>query len=139
MAGLAAAGSLSAASGAQARSLTVKDEGYVHLVHSSGSLLIDEGNAKGTLPGRLNVHFSYNGDPSVSAQITIYSHAGTIHAHATAKLSNPSSTAPSFKGALAITSGSGRYSHAHGSGTLYGVFYRRSYAITVQTDGTLRY
>jgi hypothetical protein len=139
---LAAAVQPSQAPAAHARaaaSTSVKDEGKLHLVKSSGSTLYDEGLAHGTLPGKAKIRFVYDGNPQVSAQITIYAHAGTIVAHGSARLSNPNSSAPSFKGTLTISSGSGRYAHARGSGKLYGVFYRRSYAITVQTEGTLRY
>ena len=139
---LTAGQSASSASPPRARAahtVSVKDEGHLHLVHSSGSALFDEGSAHGTIPGTVKVRFTYDGNPSVSAQITIYGHAGTIQAHGNARLSNPTSSAPSFKGSLAIISGSGRYAHAHGSGQLYGVFYRRSYALVVQTEGTLHY
>jgi hypothetical protein len=117
----------------------IKDEGRLRLVKSSGSQLIDEGPASGTIPGKVRIVFAYNGDPTVSAQITIYGHGGTLQAHATGHLSSPTSASPSFKGTLTITGGDGRYAHAHGAGQLYGVFYRRSYAITVQTEGTLHY
>jgi hypothetical protein len=119
--------------------VTVKDESYVRLVKSSGSVLIDEGSAHGTIPGKVKVRFVYNGNPTVSAQITIYGHMGSIQARGSARLSSPTSSSPSFKGTLTISGGSGRYLHAHGGGTLYGVFYRRSYAITVQTEGALQY
>jgi len=122
-----------------ARSLSVKDEGYLRLVKSSGSLLIDEGQAHGTIPGTVRIHFVYDGNPSVSAQITIEGRAGSLQAHASGRLSNPSSASPSFAGTLTISGGSGGYAHASGSGHLYGVFYRRSYAMKVQTEGTLRY
>ncbi|HEX3692649.1 MAG TPA: hypothetical protein VHU13_04840 [Solirubrobacteraceae bacterium] len=122
-----------------AASASVKDEGKLHLVKSSGSTLYDEGSAHGSLPGTVKIRFLYDGNPQVSAQITIYAHGGSIVAHGSARLSSPSSSAPSFKGTIAISAGSGRYAHAHGFGRLYGVFYRRSYAITVQTEGTLHY
>jgi hypothetical protein len=122
-----------------AHSVSVKDEGRMKLVKASGSVLTDEGPATGTVPGRVRVRFVYNGDPSVSAQITIYGHAGTILAHGSGRLSNPTSSSPSFKGTLTISGGSGRYASARGGGEMFGVFYRRSYAITVQTRGVLHY
>jgi len=122
-----------------AGSIHVSDEGKLHLVKSSGSTLIDEGHANGTIPGTVKIHFTYNGNPTVSAQITIYSHDGAINASGSGQLSNPNSPVPSFKGSLRISGGSGHYSHAHGNGDFYGLFYRRSYAITVQTQGTLDY
>jgi hypothetical protein len=122
-----------------AGSVAVKDEGRLHLVKSSGSVLIDEGSAHGTLPGRLRIRFVYDGEPDVSATITIYAHAGEVSARGSARLSSPTSASPSFKGTLTITGGSGRYAHARGSGSLYGVFYRRSYALVAQTEGTLHY
>jgi hypothetical protein len=119
--------------------LSVKDEGRLRLLKSSGSLLIDEGPATGTIPGKVRVRFTYNGAPLVTAHITIYGHSGTIEAHGTGRLSSPTSSSPSFSGMLTIDGGSRRYAHAHGSGNFYGVFYRRTYAMTVQTRGTLRY
>ena len=139
---LALAPSASASAPARARSArtaSVKDEGRLHLVKSSGSLLIDEGTASGSIPGTTVVRFTYNGSPSVTAQITIRGHYGTIQARGAGQLSSPTSPSPSFRGTLTITGGSGRYARIHGSGRLYGVFYRRSYAMVVQTEGTLHY
>jgi hypothetical protein len=128
-----------AATAGAARSLAVKDEGRLRLVRSSGSRLIDEGPATGTFPGTVRIVFVYDGNPRVSAQITIYGRSGSIQASATGNLSSPTNPRPSFRGTLAITGGGGRYAHAHGGGQMYGVFYRRSYALVVQTQGTLRY
>jgi hypothetical protein len=119
--------------------LNVRDEGRLHLVSSSGSRLIDEGPVSGTIPGRVRVRFAFNGGSTVSAQFTIYSHYGSISGQGQAKVSNPASPTPSFRGALSITGGSGRYARAHGSGELFGVFYRRTFALTVQAIGKLRY
>lgn len=120
-----------------ARVLYVKDEGRLHLAHSSGSQLIDEGRASGTLPGTARIVFVYDGAPTVEAQITIRGAGGAVRARGSGHLSSPTSPSPSFHGTLTIVGGTGRYAHAHGGGQLYGVFYRRSYAIVVQAQGTL--
>ncbi|HTR72279.1 MAG TPA: hypothetical protein VMG80_01680 [Solirubrobacteraceae bacterium] len=132
--GLATTGSAVAA-----RVLNVKDEGRLRLLTSYGSELIDEGPATGTVPGRVKVDFLYNGDPSVSARFEIYGRGGTIGGRANARLSNPTSPVPSFRGAFTITGGSGRYAHVSGRGELFGVFYRRGYGLVVQTVGRLSY
>jgi len=139
LAGIGTSGATGQVVARAAHSVSVKDEGRLKLVKASGSVLTDEGPATGTVPGRVRVRFIYNGDPSVSAQITIYGYAGTILAHGSGRLSNPTSSSPSFKGTLAISGGSGRYASARGGGEMFGVFYRRSYAITVQTRGVLHY
>jgi hypothetical protein len=128
-----------AATSQAAKTVIVKDEGRLRLVKSSGSLLIDEGPASGSLPGHVRVRFVYNGEPTVSAQITISGRDGSLNAHGVGRLSSLTSPSPSFSGTLTISGASGRYAGAHGSGQLYGVFYRRTYAMTVQTRGTLHY
>lgn len=122
-----------------ARVLSIRDEGRLHFIKSSGSTIIDEGKASGTFPGLVKVRFSYDGEPIVAARFTIYGHRGSISAQGTARLSNPTSPSPSFHGTMTITGGTGRYAHIHGGGELYGVYYRRSYALTVQAISNLRY
>ena len=123
----------------ETRTLQVKDEGYLRLVKSSGSVLFDEGAVHGTIPGKVKVRFVYNGAPQVSSTLSIYGHGGTINARASGRLSSPTNPSPSFSWTLTITGGSGRYAHASGTGKLYGVFFRRSYAMIVQTRGSVRY
>jgi hypothetical protein len=122
-----------------ARTVRVHDEGHLHFSSSSGSQLIDEGSASGTLPGKVRLRFTYDGSPIVSAQFTVRGAGWSIRARARGRLSNPTSPSPSFRGSLTITGGSGRYAHARGSGELFGVFNRRSYGLTVQAIGKLTY
>jgi hypothetical protein len=129
----------SAARAHAARAIGIRDEGQLRFISSSGSQLFDEGSASGSMPGKVRVRFIYNGDPEVTAQFTIDSRYGSISGHAQGRLSNPTSTDPSFRGSLAITAGSGRYAHAYGSGELFGVFYRRNYNLSVQAIATLHY
>jgi hypothetical protein len=135
----AAAASLVGAGPAQARMLSVREEGKLGYVKSSGSQVIDEGPMRGTLPGFGRVHFTYTGSASVSASFTISGHGWLVSGRATGRLSNPNSYIPSFRGKLTLTSGTGRYAHASGSGELFGVFNRHNYALTVQAIGKLDY
>lgn len=137
--GLAACAVALAASAAWGRTMSVRDEGSLRFKSSSGSQLIDEGHANGTLPGWVKVSFTYDGNPTVYARFTIYARGGTINGHATGRLSNATSSSPSFRGSLSITGGGGRFARASGSGQLFGVFYRRSYGLTVQAISGLRY
>lgn len=132
---------VAAAPASASRTLYVHDESRLHYVGSSGSLLREEGSATGTLPGKVLVHFVYTGASlTVTAQFTIAGSGWSLTGHGTGTLSNPNSTAPSFRGPMSITGGTGRYAHAHASGELFGVFYRRAhYALTVQTLGELHY
>jgi hypothetical protein len=141
--GNATAGARSAEAGARGapagRALDIREEGRLRFINSYGSELIDEGAATGTLPGKLRVHFLYDGSPEVTAQFTISTGSGSISGRASARLADPTSPAPSFRGTFKTTGGSGRYAHVSGTGELSGVFTRRGYALAVQTIGRLRY
>jgi hypothetical protein len=119
--------------------LNVRDEGHLRYVRSSGELIVDEGPIGGTLRGSTRVRFRYDGSPNVGARFVIYASGWSLGGYASGRLNNPASPNPSFRGALTLTSGSGRYAHAHGSGELFGVFNRRSYGLIVQAIGKLHY
>jgi hypothetical protein len=119
--------------------MAVREEGRLHYLTDDATLIVDEGPVSGTIPGRARVYFTYNGSPTVSARFTIHAVAGSLKGSARCRLSNPNSPTPSFRGALAITGGSGRYAHARGSGELFGIFHRRGYSLVMQAIGRLRY
>lgn len=122
-----------------ARVLGVRDEGRLRLVKSSGSELFEEGPARGTIAATVRLSFVYDGGPSATARVTIYTPRGSIRGTATARVGNAASQTPSFRGSLSISGGSGGYRNASGRGELFGVFYRSSYGMVVQAIGTLRY
>jgi hypothetical protein len=124
---------------AHARTLDVRASGYLRFVTSSGSTVFDAGRVRGTLPGYGRARFLYNGSPTVTASFTISGTGWSLRGYARCRLSNPNSRTPSFRGSLTLTGGSGRYARAHGSGELFGVFYRRSYALSVQAIARLAY
>lgn len=117
-----------------AQALKATDTAHLHYVSASGSLLFEEGHASGTLPGRMRVRFSVGA--SISGSFTIYAGGGTISGHGTARL-HGSGVSESFAGSLVVGGGGGRYARAHGRAQLYGTFNRDSYALVVQTVGTL--
>jgi hypothetical protein len=123
-----------------ASALDVTDTAHLRFLRESGSQLIDEGAATGTLPGTVRV--SFNVGATVAATFTISTHDGAIIGHGTGTLhKNPSRSDVyvSFAGKMTVTHGTGHYTHAHGTGGFYGVIDRHDYAVTIQTTGTLSY
>jgi hypothetical protein len=123
-----------------ARQLNVTDTAHLHYVKESGSQIIDEGTAMGTLLGTVRV--SFNVGVTVEAAFTIYAHGGSIIGHGSGELHTNKSKSDvyvSFGGTMAVAHGTGRYAHAHGTGGFYGVIDRSNYAVTIQTTGTLSY
>ncbi len=112
------------------------DTAKLHYIKHSGSQLLEEGTAQGTLPGKMRAHCNLGA--TFIASFTIYTNRGNINGHGTA---TPHDTGlyESFAGTLIVTGGTGLYTHAHGHAGLYGTFDRRTYALTVQTTGSLSY
>jgi hypothetical protein len=126
--------------GKTARVLLVKDTAGLHTANpnSTSSALVEEGRAIGTLPGTVRARLAV-GVSVVSVRFTISLHGGSISGQATAKLNPGKGEYASFKGALSVTGGSGRYAHAVGSGQVYGTLNHYNYAARVQVIGQLRY
>lgn len=142
-----AAGSLLAASTAHAgtaprrrahaaQALRATDTAHLRYVSASGSLLYETGRASGRLPGSMHVRMRVSS--TFTGSFTIYTSNGSISGHGSAR-PHGSGVYESFAGTLLVTGGSGRYRHAHGRAGLYGTFNRNTYALVVQTTGTLYY
>jgi hypothetical protein len=119
-----------------ARSLNATDTAKLHYIKHTGSQLIEEGTAQGTLPGTMHARASLG--TTFTASFTINTHDGTITGHGTAT-PHGSGLTENFAGTLIVTGGTGRYAHAHGHGGLTGTFNRRTYAIVIKTTGSLSY
>lgn len=120
-----------------AHTLTADDSARLHLVKSPGSAILEEGQATGTLPGRVAARI--NVGATIIATFTIHPRTGgSITGHGTGTLKGHPAE-PSFGGNFTVTGGTGRYAHAHGHGGLYGTLKRSTLAVTVQTTGTLSY
>jgi hypothetical protein len=103
---------------------------------SEGATLIEEGVAKGKLPGTMRARLSIEG--AFSGTFVLRVSGGTLKGRGTATPSG-SGRYESFHGSLVITGGTGRYSHAHGKAGLYGVYDRNTQGFTVQTTGSISY
>ena len=91
----------------------------------------------GTLPGSVRVRFNIGA--VIIASFVLYPHGGgTLTGHGSGEL-HSSGRYSSFGGTMAVTGGSGHYQHAHGTGGFYGVVNRKTFALVVQTRGTLHY
>ena len=119
-----------------ARTLKATDTAHLRYVSASGSRLLEEGAAGGTLPGKMRASVSVGA--TISGSFTIYAKGGTITGHGQAT-PRGSGVYESFSGTVTVTGGSGRYVHARGHTGLYGTFDRDNYALVIQTTGTLSY
>lgn len=111
---------------------------HLHYVAARGSYLFEEGQASGALAGTVSARVRITAD--ISGSFTFSSRGGSVRGYGSAKL-NESGGYASFGGTLKVLGGTGRYSHASGSGRLYGVYNRRSprLELTIQTTGDLSY
>lgn len=119
-----------------ARALRASDTAHLRYVSASGSLLYEVGHASGRLPGGMRVHMRVSS--TFTGSFTISTRYGSIFGHGSAQ-AHGSGVYESFAGTLLVTGGSGRYRHARGRAGLYGTFDRNTYALVVQTTGTLYY
>jgi hypothetical protein len=119
-----------------AHALKASDTAHLRYLSASGSLLLEEGQTSGTLPGKMRAHVDVGS--TFTGNFTTYTRYGTITGHGKAT-PHGSGRYESFSGTLVVTGGSGRYAHAHGTAGLYGTFDRDNYAFVVQTTGTLLY
>jgi hypothetical protein len=121
----------------EAHTLTAADTAHMHHVTGSGTLIIEEGPATGTIPGRVKAYISVGA--TITANFTIYPRSGgSISGRGSGELKGHPSE-PSFGGTLIVTAGTGRYRHAHGTGGLYGILDRQTLALTVMTTGKFFY
>jgi hypothetical protein len=118
------------------RALKATDTAHLRYVSASGSTLYETGRATGTLPGTMKVHMRIAA--TFSGSFTIYASGGAISGHGTAT-PHGAGVYESFAGSLTVIGGSGRFRHARGTAKLYGTFNRDTYALVIQTVGTLLY
>jgi hypothetical protein len=121
-----------------ARTVDGADVGHLHLVRQrEGEVLYEEGAATGSLPGHMRAELRVE-PTTLSGRCTIFTRNGSITGEGQAT-PHGAGRYQSFRGTLLITKGTGRYKGIHGRAGLYGTFDRRTFALVVQTTGTLSY
>lgn len=120
-----------------ARALRVTDTARMHRVNCSCDEILEEGQAKGAVPGSVRAYVTV-GAPIIFRFTITQRGVGTLTGQGSGKpKGNPAE--PSFSGSMTVTRGTGRYRHAHGTGGFYGTINRSTYAAVIQTTGTLSY
>lgn len=120
-----------------AGTISLSESGRLHLLSRHGFTLSERGAARGTITGTIYVRLTIASTSRVSAEVSIYRSDGSISGYATASY-RKGNTMASFSGSMSVTRGSGRYSHAHGSGLGFsGTIERSNYAVTVSVNGRL--
>lgn len=122
-----------------ARTLNGSDTAHLYFLHltHNGEWLLDEGEADGSLRGRMLAELDPR-PPVFQGTFTIITRSGRISGHGSAD-AHGSGRYESFAGSLTVTSGTGAYARVHGRAGLYGTFDRRTYGLVIQTKGTLTY
>jgi hypothetical protein len=125
-----------AASAFSSRTFSLRENAHLHLTSKHGFTLNEQGVTSGTLTGKIYVHLRIVSTSRVAAEVSIYPRGSSISGYASASYKR-GTEAGSFAGSMSISRGTGRYSHAHGSGLSFtGTIKRSNDAITVYVSGT---
>jgi hypothetical protein len=119
---------------------SINDKSTLHRVRAIGNTLVEEGNAEGTLKGRVNIRIDLEAErASATSRFAMYLSGGNLFGHASGKATTGKEGWESFGGKMWIDHGTGRYAHASGSGKMYGALNRRTYVLVVQVIGRLAF
>ncbi len=118
-----------------ARTLSLNENGSLHLTSKDGFTLNEQGLASGTVKGTIYVHLSIVSSSRVTAELNIYPSGGSITAQGSASY-HREHTSARFSGSISIERGTGSYAHARGSGLSFsGTIQRSNDAVTVHVAG----
>lgn len=119
-----------------ARTLNVSETARLRLISKSGAVLNERGFASGTLPGTVSAQFKVT-VVIITGSVTIYPHDGGSLKIQVVGFPRSAGTNAKFGGTISVIGGTGRYRHAHGTGSFSGTLNRRTSAATVTAHGHL--
>jgi hypothetical protein len=137
VASVRASTSVSAVRARVGRTLRTVEVAHLHRARCACSEVLEEGEAKGSLPGKVRAYVTV-GAPIVFRFTIAVRGGGTLSGEGRGKPKG-NSAEPSFAGTMTVTHGTGRYRHIHGKGGFYGTINRSTFAAVMQTTGTLSY
>jgi phage baseplate assembly protein gpV len=134
---LACAAAAFPASVALAKTVQFTENASLHLTGSSGALLVEAGTARGTYNCAVTARFKINSTSRISGTFTVYPKGGSITGTASGRIVVAGRIAY-YGGTMTISKGSGSFAHVHPTTIgVSGTIDRRTYALTVKTNGTL--
>lgn len=119
-----------------ARTISLNENGRLHLTSKHNFTLNEQGTATGTVTGTIYVHLTAVSSTRVTAEVNIYARGASFSGNGNASYHRGSTTA-SFAGSMSIDRGTGSYAHVHGSGLSFSgtIAESRKDAITVHVSG----
>lgn len=126
-----------AATARAARTFSLSETGRLHLTSHHKFTLNEQGSASGTISGTIYIHLNVVSTNRVTAEVNIYPSGGSLTGYANASY-HPAGAVATFNGTMSVTRGTGRYSHARGSGLSFtGTVQRSNDAVTVHVNGRM--
>jgi hypothetical protein len=126
-----------AATAHAARTFSLSETGHLRLTSHHGFTLNEKGYAYGTISGTIYIHLHVVSTNRVTAEVNIYPSGGSLTGYARASY-HPAGAVATFNGTMAILRGTGRYSHASGSGLSFtGTVQRSNDAVSVRVSGRM--
>jgi hypothetical protein len=126
-----------AATARSSSTISLSETGHLHLTSHHGFTLNEQGSASGTISGTIYIHLNVVSTNRVTAEVSIYPHGGSLTGSASASY-HPSGGVATFSGTMSVVRGTGRYSHAHGSGLSFtGTVQRSNDSVTVHMSGRM--
>jgi hypothetical protein len=132
-----ASGAIGSPTALAARTISLNENGSLHLTSHHGFHLNEQGSASGTIKGTIYIHLDVSSTNHVTAEVNIYPNGGSLTGYGTANYRADGGRA-TFSGTLSISRGSGSYAGAHASGLSFtGTIQRVNDATTVHLSGPL--
>jgi hypothetical protein len=120
-----------------ANTISLNENGNLHLTSHHGFHLNEQGTASGTIRGSIYIHLDVSSTNRVTAEVNIYPSNGSLTGSGSANYRSDGGQA-TFSGTLSISRGSGNYAGAHASNLSFsGTIQRSNDATTVHLSGPL--